>query len=129
MAKVELRTKMRRKRFLSRLAAPERGRLALVYARELVMHLCGDAIHATRAPPPHLLQRIGERPALEAPRLLMRKLADGEVCLLLAGARSTEGYAQDLNLCAAGARTLRPASHVARSRHRLRLCQGSTSTK
>src|SRR5215210_7200138 len=127
MAKVELRTKMRRKRFLSRLAAPERGRLALVYARELVMHLCGDAIHASRAPPPHLLQRLGERPALEAPRLLLvRKLADGEVRFLLAGARSTECYAQDLHLCAAGAWTLRPASHLARFRLRLRLCQGNT---
>src|SRR5215203_1563847 len=57
--------------------------------------------------------------------LLVRKLADGEVRLLLASTRSTEGYAQDLHLCSTGARTLRVDVHLARSRLRHRLGQGT----
>jgi hypothetical protein len=72
--------------------------------------------------PSHPGKRLGER--LAAVTLLPpRKLADGEVRLLLAGARSTEGYAQDLHLCATRTRTLRVASHLAKSRLRLRLGQ------
>jgi hypothetical protein len=56
------------------------------------MHPCGDAFCTTRAPPPHPLQRHGERLAAQALRFLLRKLANGEVCLLLAGARLTESY-------------------------------------
>jgi len=66
---------------------------------------------------------LDQRLAPEALRIFLRKLADDEVRLLLAGARSTEGHAQDLHLCATGARALRPASHLARSRLRRRLGQ------
>jgi hypothetical protein len=52
------------------------------------MHLCGYAFPSTRADPPRPLQRLGERRAAEARRLPPRdELADGEVRLLLAGAR------------------------------------------
>src|SRR5215211_701756 len=71
----------------------------------------------TRARPPHPLQRLGERLAAEAPRLLLRKLANGEVCLLLAGARSTESYTPDLHNCWMGAGALCLASHLAQYRH------------
>jgi hypothetical protein len=37
----------------------------------------------------------------------VRKLADGEIYLLLAGTRSAEGHTQNLHLCATGTRTLR----------------------
>src|SRR5829696_7471456 len=88
------------------------------------MHLRGDTIPTDRALPPPSLQRLGQRLASKALRpLLLRKLANGEVCLLLAGARFTEGYAPDLHLCATEARALRLASHLARSRCPRRLGQ------
>jgi hypothetical protein len=98
-----------------RLAIPERERFGLVYARVPVVHLCCNAFRTTRALLPLPLQHLGQRLASEVLPILVRKLADGEVRLLLAGARSTEGYAQDLHLCSTGARTLRVASHLARS--------------
>src|SRR3712207_3907330 len=82
------------------------------------MHLCGDATLTTCALPPHPLQRLGERLTAEALRLLLCKLANGEVCLLLAGARSTESYTPDLHDCSTGARTLCLASHLAQYRYR-----------
>src|SRR5687767_9589922 len=98
--------------------------LYLVYARVPVMHPCFDPFRTTRTLPPHSLQRLGQRLAAEALRLLLlRKLAEGEVCLLLAGASFTEGYAPDLHLRATGARALRLASHLARSRRPRRLAQ------
>src|SRR5215212_973989 len=106
-----------------RLAVPERKRLGLVYTREPMMHLCCDAFPTTRTLPPHPLQRLGQRLAAKALRLLLllRKLADGEVYLLLAGAPFTEGYAPDLHLCATEARALCLTAHLAASRvpHRL----------
>src|SRR5215216_3429389 len=91
-------------------------RLELVYAREPLMHLCFDLFRTTRALPPHPLQRLGQRLAAEALLLLLlRKLANGEVCLLLAGARFTEGYTPDLHLCATEAWALRLTAHVAGS--------------
>ena len=103
-----------------RLAGTKSERLDLVYAREPLMHLRGDTFPTDRALPPHPLQRLGQRLAAEALRLLLCKLADGEIYLLLAGTRSTEGYTQDLHLCATGTRTLRVEAYLARSRyHRL----------
>src|SRR5215217_3801159 len=109
---------------LLRLAGTKSERLDLVYAREPLMHLRGDTIPTDRALPPHSLQRLGQRLAAEALRLLLlRKLANGEVCLLLAGARFTEGYTPDLHCCATEARALRLAAHLARSRRPRRLGQ------
>ena len=51
----------------------------------------------------------------EVPRLLLRKLANGEVRLLLAGASFTEGYTLDLHHRLMETWALRPASHLARS--------------
>ena len=81
------------------------------------MSPCGDAFRTTRALPPHPLQRLGERLAAEALGLL-RKLANGEVRLLLAGARPTESYTLDLHDCPMGAGALCLASHLARDYHR-----------
>src|SRR5919112_2755486 len=84
---------------LLKLAGTKSERLDLVYAREPLMHLGGDPFPTARALPPHPLQRLGQRLAAEALRLLLlRKLANGEVCLLLAGTRFTEEYTQDLHL-------------------------------
>ena len=58
----------------------------------------------------HICQRL----ATKVPPILVRKLADGEVRLLLAGTWSAERYAQNLHLCAAGTRTLRVDAHLAR---------------
>src|SRR3712207_6692219 len=66
--------------------------------------------------PPHPFQRLGERLAAEALRLL-RKLANSEVCLLLAGAWSTESYTPDLHHCSMGAGALCIPSHLALYRH------------
>src|SRR5829696_2655056 len=90
------------------------------------MHLCGDAFPTTRALPPHSLQRLGQllgqRLAAEALRLLLlRKLANGEVCLLLAGARFTEGYTLDLHYRPMETWALCLTSHLARSRRPRRL--------
>jgi hypothetical protein len=91
------------------------------------MHLCGDAFCTIRALPTHPLQRLGESLAAKAPRfLLVRKLADGEVCFLLAGTRFTEGYTPDLHLCATKARAVRVDAHLARSLLRHRLGQGNS---
>ena len=80
-----------------RLALHKSERLALVCARVLMMHFCGEALRTTCALPTHPLQRLGKRLAAEALGLLLRKLADREVCLLLAGARFTERNPPDLN--------------------------------
>jgi hypothetical protein len=63
-----------------------------------VMHLCDGATPTTTALSPHSLQRLGERLAAQALRFL-RKLANGKVCFLLAGARFTESYTPDLHDC------------------------------
>src|SRR5829696_5597017 len=98
-------------------------RLDLVYAREPLMHLRGDTFPTDRALPPHSLQRLGHRLAAEALRLLLRKLANGEVRLLRAGASFTEGNPPDLHLCATEARALCLTAHLAGSRVRHRLGQ------
>jgi hypothetical protein len=59
----------------------------------------------------HLSQRL----TTEVPPILVRKLADGEVYLLLAGTWSAECYTQDLYLCSTGARDLRVDAHLTRS--------------
>jgi len=97
-----------------RLAVPQREGLSFVYARETLMYLCGDAFPTTCRLPRYPLQRLGQRPATETMRLLLRKLANAEVRLLLMSTRSTEGYPQDLHLGVSGARATRPASHLAR---------------
>jgi hypothetical protein len=57
----------------------------------------------------HLSQRL----TTEVPPILVRKLADGEVYLLLAGTCSAERYTQDLHLCSTGTRTLRLTAYLA----------------
>src|SRR5215204_6983598 len=90
------------------------------------MHLRGDTFPTNRALPPHPLQRLGQRLAAKALRLLLlRKLANGEVRLLLAGASFTEGNPPDLHLCATEARALCLTAHLAGSRVRHRLVQGN----
>src|SRR5215212_8611817 len=61
-------------------------------------------------------ERISASPVM--PRLILRKLTNGEVCLLLAGAQPTESYTPNVHDCSTGAGALRPASHLARYRHR-----------
>src|ERR671920_942665 len=77
--------------------------------------ICALAAH----PAKHLAKRFGQRFAKwlnsEIPRLLLGKLANGEVRLLLAGASFTEGYAQDFHHRLMETWALRPASHLARS--------------
>src|SRR4029453_9436595 len=97
-----------------------------VYSREIQTRRRGNVIRALAADPvQHLLERFGERfakwLAAEVPRLLLRKLANGEVRLLLAGACFAEGYAPDLHHRPMKAWALRPASHLATSllRHRI----------
>src|SRR5215208_5616135 len=79
------------------------------------MVICALAAH----PVQHLAKRFAERFAkwlpAEVPRLLLRKLANGEVHLLLAGASFTEGYTPDLYHRLMETWALRPASHLARS--------------
>src|SRR5215204_6858890 len=81
----------------------------------------GKVIFALAAHPvQHLAKRFAERFAkwlpAEVPRLiLLRKLANGEVRLLLAGASFTEGYTPDLHHRLMETWALRPASHLARS--------------
>jgi hypothetical protein len=77
------------------------------------MLACGDAFRITRALPTHPLQRLGERLAVQALRLILRKLTNGEVCLLLAGARPTESYTPHLYDGSAGAGALCLASDLA----------------
>ena len=109
----------------SRLAVARRERPCLVYTREPLMHLCGDAFLTTRAFPPHPIQRLGQLLAAEVlPLLLCNKFADGEVSLLLAGARLAESHTPDLYGCPTRAGTLRLASHLTQCRHR---CAGKES--
>lgn len=95
--------------------------LGFVYAREIERPRRGKIICALAAHPvQHLPKRFAERfakwlPAEVPPPLLLRKLADGEVRLLLAGTRSAEGYTPDLHHRQMETWTLRPASHLARS--------------
>src|SRR5919112_5377728 len=70
--------------------------------------------------PPLPLQHLGQRLATEVSPLLVRKLADGEIYLLLAGTRSAEGHTQNLHLCSTKTRTLRLNAYLARSRLRHR---------
>src|SRR5215213_9031927 len=76
--------------------------------------ICALAAH----PAKHLAKRFGQRFAKwlnsEVPRLLLSKLANGEVHLLLAGASFTEGYTPDLHHRLMETWALRPASHLAR---------------
>src|SRR5215208_3389527 len=98
-----------------KLGVRKRDRLGLAGIREPVVQLrCHGSLY-TSALPPHHLQGRGQRLATEVPLLLVRKLADGEVCLLLAGARSAEGYTQDLHLRDTGTRTLRHTAYLATS--------------
>src|SRR5829696_9246044 len=80
----------------------------------------GKVIFALAAHPvQHLAKRFAERFArwlpAEVPRLLLRKLANGEIHLLLAGASFTEGYTPDLHHRLMETWALRPASHLASS--------------
>src|SRR5215203_4705174 len=61
------------------------------------------------------IQDLAQPLATEAPPILVRKLADGEVCFLLVGTWSAERYTPNLHLRTTEARVLRPASHLARS--------------
>ena len=108
-----------------RLDLPERERFGLVYAREPVWHRRGDTIRTTRALLPLPLQHLGQRLATEVLPILVRKLADGEIYLLLVGTWYTEGHTQDLHLYATWTRTLGVDAHLARSRLRHRLRQGN----
>src|SRR5215211_3401246 len=108
---------------LLRLAGTKSERLDLVYAREPLMHLCFNTFPTDRALPPHSLQRLGHRLAAEARRLLLRTLANCEVCLLLASAWSTEAYTPDLYYRPMEAWALGLTSHLAKVRLRHRLDQ------
>src|SRR5829696_6152150 len=112
-----------------RLAPPEHERFGLIYAPEPVRHRRGHTIRTTCALPPLPLQHLGQRLATEVPPILVRKLANGEVGLLLAGTWSAEGYTQDLHLCSTRTRTLRVDAHLARSRLGHRLRQENPCTK
>src|SRR5829696_3260668 len=120
-----LRLRELRRKNRWRLAPPKRERYGLLYAQEPVRHRRGDTIRTTPALLPLPLQHLGQRLATEVPLILVRKLADGEVRLLLAGTWSTEGHTQNLHLCAAGTRNLRLTAYLARSRLRRRLGQGN----
>jgi hypothetical protein len=63
----------------------------------------------------HSIQQFDERLLAKAFRHDLRKLAYGEVRLLLAGARPTEGYATDPRYRQAVTGTVRPAAHLTRS--------------
>jgi hypothetical protein len=106
-----------RRNGFSRLAVTKRGTLCLVRARGPATRLCGGAFPTTRALPPHPLQRRGQQLPAEA-LLPLRKLTNGEIRLLLAGAHSTEGYTPDLHDRSMGAGPPRPAPHLAHSRLR-----------
>src|SRR5687767_8290137 len=75
------------------------------------MVICALAAH----PVQHLAERFAKWLPAEVPRLLLRKLANGKVRLLLAGASFTEGYTPDLHHRLMETWALRPASHLARS--------------
>src|SRR5215211_2952128 len=94
------------------LAFRERQTLSFVYIRGIETLRRGKAMRAVSA---HPVERLAEHVAAEVLRLL-RKLADGEVRLLLAGASFTEGYTLNLHHRPTEAWTLRFASHLARAR-------------
>ena len=96
-----------------KLAVPKRERLALVYAREPMVHLRCDTIRTTCALPPLPLQHLAQRLVTEVPPILVRKLTYGEVRLLLAGALLAEGDTTDLYHCLTGSGAVRLASHLA----------------
>src|ERR671911_1021624 len=75
------------------------------------MVICALAAH----PVQHLAKRFAKWLPAEVPRLPLRKLANGEVRLLLAGASFTDGYTPDLYHRLMETWALRPASHLARS--------------
>src|SRR5215207_3007532 len=91
-----------------------------VHFREIETLRRGKVICALAAHPvEHLAERSAERFAkrlpAEVPRLLLRKLANGEVRLLLASASFTEGYTPDLHHRLMETWALRTASDLARS--------------
>src|SRR5918992_1259673 len=94
------------------------ARVGPLCSRRPVMHPCSAAFRTACALPPHPLQRPSERLAVQALRLILRILTNGEVCLLLAGARPTESYTPDLHDCSTGARALCLASHLTCDQHR-----------
>jgi|SRR5215213_1737971 hypothetical protein len=94
------------------LAFRERQTLSFVYIRGIETLRRGKAMRAVSA---HPVERLAEHVAAEVLRLL-RKLADGEVRLLLAGASFTEGYTLNLHHRPMEAWTLRFASHLTRAR-------------
>jgi hypothetical protein len=69
---------------------------------------------------------LGQLLATEVSPILVRKLANGEIYLLLAGTWSAEGYTQDLHLCSTGTRTIRFTAHLARSWPFRRLGEGTS---
>src|SRR5215208_3621112 len=88
------------------------------------MRPCDGAFRTTRALPPQYLQRLDKQLTARVLRLiLMRKLPDGEVCLLLAGARPTESHTSHLHHCVAVAGALGLASDLAQEDRHLHLCQ------
>src|SRR3712207_5984327 len=101
--------------------------LGFVYVGELGTPLRNASSSAL---PPQPLERLGQRPAAGDPRLLPRdELADGEVRLLLAGARPAEGHAPDLHYRPTGARVLRAAPHLARRLYRRPVQEGTLPTE
>ena len=66
---------------------------------------------------------LSQRLTTEVPPILVRKLANGEIYLLLAGTWSAEGYTQNLHLCSTGTRTLRLTAYLAKPYLRRRLRQ------
>jgi hypothetical protein len=106
-----------------RLATPKREKFGLAQAREPVLQLCSNAVSAISALPLLPLQHLGQGLATEVVPILARKLADGEIYLLLAGTRFAESYTQDLHLCDTRTRILRLTAHLARSRLRHHLPQ------
>src|SRR5215212_5168697 len=99
-----------------RLAVRKRETLGTAYARGTEMHPRREARRTTHAHSPHPLQCLGQRLAAEVPLFLVRELADGEVRLLLAGARSAEGRPKDLHLRSTRARIVRLTMYLARCR-------------
>jgi hypothetical protein len=81
------------------------------------MIICALAAHPAQHRPKRFGQRFSKWLNSEVPLLLpLRKLANGEVHLLLAGASFTEGYTKDFHHRLIETRALRPASDLARSR-------------
>jgi hypothetical protein len=90
--------------------------LGLAEVGRPVVHLGGNTARTTRALPSHPLQRLGEWLAPETMRpSLLRKLADGEVGFLLAGAWPAEGYTPYLRDCSPEAGAICLDSDLARN--------------